>query len=305
MKKMCWLVVAAMVAVTCVSMWGCSSWFEEDGERSFFDNFVDSRIVGFIDDSLVIVADDKEWSQETSNGYAVGGRGQQRLRVFNYRVQEDGPRWADTLDNYTDECDYVLGQLSDSVIWGGKASLYTYVWEGPVMSFWKIGEKPHEMKIKKIMDGCKVDFRIAKMREWFDGTIYAQYDEEYLNAGGDTCQYAVLDTVSQTITYKRLDENLKWIQKCDDVRAWGEDVLCLNFDKSMFNVYILSNDEILDSLLKDDFKLNRYANVSFIGNYMNIYQSLCSFDNGQVKWVTNFSPQGISFGDGKGNYITY
>lgn len=101
-------------------MWGCSDWFPEDGEREFFDYFSDSQIVGFVDDSLVIVADDKEWSQETSDGYAIGGRGHQRLRVFNYRVQENGPRWMDTLNNFNDECNYALGQLSDSVVWGGE-----------------------------------------------------------------------------------------------------------------------------------------------------------------------------------------
>ncbi len=92
-------------------MWGCGDWFPEDGEREFFGYYSRPHIVGFIDDSLVIVADDKEWTQETSDGYAIGGRGHQRLCIFNYRVQEAGPRWTDTLDNFNDECNYALGQL--------------------------------------------------------------------------------------------------------------------------------------------------------------------------------------------------
>ncbi|MDD7498664.1 MAG: hypothetical protein PUK29_10450, partial [Fibrobacter sp.] len=128
------LIVAAMVTLMCVGMWGCGvddGW----GEREFRAYDV-AKVVGFVDDSLVIVADSREWMQETPD-YAIGGHGHQRLRVFNYRIQEDGPRWVDTLDNFVDECDYVLGQLSDSVVWGGQPSLYTKVWKGPLMTFWK------------------------------------------------------------------------------------------------------------------------------------------------------------------------
>ena len=103
------LFAIAMTMLVCVSMWNCG--YEEDGELVFADHFGSAGIVGFIDDSLVIVADDKEWTQETSDGYAIGGRGHQRLCIFNYRVQEAGPRWTDTLDNFNDECNYALGQL--------------------------------------------------------------------------------------------------------------------------------------------------------------------------------------------------
>ena len=54
------LMVAALTAFECVCMWGCGDWFPEDGEREFFGYYSRPHIVGFIDDSLVIVADDKE-----------------------------------------------------------------------------------------------------------------------------------------------------------------------------------------------------------------------------------------------------
>ena len=210
------------VAYACVYMWGCG--YEEWGERVFADHFGSASIVGFIDDSLVIVADSKEWTQETHD-YAIGGRGHQRLRVFNYRVQEDGPRWTDSLDNFVDEFDYVKGQVSDSVIWGSHGDV--------LISFWKLGEKPivHEISVKT--EGCSQKFAIKSMRTWLDGLVwvsgiffYGQRTKDLLNAEGDTCQYAVLDTVAGILTFKRLDENLKWIQKCDDVRAWGDNVIC-------------------------------------------------------------------------------
>ena len=52
--------MAALTAFACVCMWGCGDWFPEDGEREFFGYYSRPHIVGFIDDSLVIVADDKE-----------------------------------------------------------------------------------------------------------------------------------------------------------------------------------------------------------------------------------------------------
>jgi hypothetical protein len=107
------------LAFACVSMWGCGDWFPEDGEREFFGSYGIPKVVGFIDDSLVIVADERDWQQKFADGTDVVGGGHQRLRVFNYRIQEIGPRWTDTLDNYTDECNYIKGQLSDSIIWGG------------------------------------------------------------------------------------------------------------------------------------------------------------------------------------------
>ena len=117
------LIMAAITAFACVCMGGCG--YEGYGERVFADHFGRASIVGFIDDSLVIVADDKSWSQNFSDGTDFVGRGHQRLRVCNYRVQVDGPGWVDTLDYFVDECDYVLGQLSDSVVWGGaNFSLY-------------------------------------------------------------------------------------------------------------------------------------------------------------------------------------
>ena len=77
------------------------------------------------------------------------------------------------------------------------------------------------MKVEKKFDGCSVDFAVKKMRVWLDGKIYAQSERGYLNAGGDTCQYAVLDTNEKVITHKRLSSELEWIKKCDDVRAFG------------------------------------------------------------------------------------
>ena len=187
--------VAMSFAVTGM-LSGCSSWFEGDVEWDKGRSA--GQIVGFIDDSLVVVSDYRGWHQDKGDFIQDHGErsgvGHQRLRVYNYRVQEDGPRWTDSLGGYADECDYALGQLNDSVIWGGGIERYLQVWSGPEITFWKIGGKPYKMKVKKKFDGCSVDFTVKKMHVWLDGKLYAQSEKRNLNAGGDTCQYAVLDT---------------------------------------------------------------------------------------------------------------
>ena len=201
--------------------------------------------------------------------------GHQRLRVFNYRVQEDGPRWTDTLNNFTDEFDYVKGQVSDSVIWGTHGD--------ELISFWKLGEKPivHEISVK--MEGCSRKFAIKSMRTWLDGLIwvsgivfYGQKTNALLNAEGDTCQYAVLDTVAGTLTFKRLDENLKWIQKCDDVRAWGDDVYCFMSGERPFEAVLLRNDiDTIDIPIK-------FTIGEFWGDVLRPNANLCALTDGNV-----------------------
>ena len=228
------LVVFAVVALLCVGMWGCGDLLREDGEKEFTGHYIkgNAKVVGFIDDSLVIVYDFQYWNQDLANGSQITGTGKQRLRVFNYRVQEDGPRWADTLDNMTEVYDYVKGLLSDSVIWGGNGR--------NSFSFWKLGETPVVKGVSVKEEGCDVDFGVKSLRPWLNGTIVA-LGEESLNAGGNACQYAVLDTVLNTLTYKRLDADVKWIEKCDDVRAWGDDVYCFMPGEHAFEALLLKN----------------------------------------------------------------
>lgn len=296
------LLAVLAVAFACVCMWGCGvddGW----GERVFADHFGSASIVGFIDDSLVIVADSKEWTQETPD-YAIGGRGHQRLRVFNYRIQEDGPRWTDTLDNFVDEFDYVKGQVSDSVIWGAHGD--------ELISFWKLGEKPVVKNISIKTEGCSRKFAVKSMRTWNDGLIwvsgivfYGQRTNDLLNAEGDTCQYAVLDTVAGTLTFKRLDENLKWIQKCDDVRAWGDVVYCLKFDKEERTSSLFINDS-LGYVLENNYYWTAGAVLQFQGNILLLERDVCMLENGKIRCFASASSNGISFKNkDKNEYITY
>ncbi|ACX75218.1 putative lipoprotein [Fibrobacter succinogenes subsp. succinogenes S85] len=301
------MLAVLVVAFACECMWGCSDDVTFEWERTRRN----AKVIGFVDDSLVMVGDYRFWleSKETWNGgrYDDEDAGNPRLCVYNYRVQEDGPRWCDSVSELHSSS-WFYGQLTDSVVWGSGLP--------NSIKLWKIGEKPHELKLNPEFEGCSKKVDARRIHEWVDGKFIvlgtasvngktlenAFFAPEY---GDEYCQYAVLDTLKRIVTYKRLEKDLEWIRKCDDLKAIGEDVYCLFLDKRLFNVYVAVNSEIKDSLMKETFKLNRFANVAFIGSYMNIYQSLCAFGNGWHKWITNFNSQGISFGDGNGDYITY
>jgi len=260
------LIVAAMLTLMCVCMWGCSDdvSFEWDKSRG------NAKIVGFIDDSLVMVGDYRFWHEITEgwNGdYREDeGVGNPRLCVYNYRVQENGPRWCDSLSELNSP-GWFSGQLTDSVIWGGDI--------GGKMKIWKVGELPHEIDIMAKKEGCSNDFRIVSVKQWLDGMFIAK-NENSLKSSGQNCQYAVLDTATKTLTYRRLDKNLKWIENCDDVRAWGDNVYCVILDDEEGNSLVLKNE-------KDTIPIPRkFAIGGFWGDMIKMSGNICSINSDKI-----------------------
>ena len=266
------------VALACVCMWGCSDDVSFEWERTRRN----AKVVGFVDDSLVMVGDYRFWLEVTDswNGEHLeeSGAGNPRLCVYNYRVQEDGPRWCDSVAERNNS-GWFSGQLTDSIIWGGDFAFK--------MRMWKIGEQPHEMSIaRRIEDGCSGIFKITSVKQWLDGTFIGRGDKS-LNVGGDSCQYAVLDTLARMITYKRLDQDLECIKKCDDVRAWEKDVYCLVLNKENGNSFVLKNE--VDSIFAPMEKL---FEGHFSGNMMELGVRICSLikdeiECSDVKWTGN------------------
>ncbi len=270
------LIAAAMTALVCIGMWGCT-----DVDFRWRDVRDDAKIIGFVNDSLAMVGDYHCWEEyvdEWNGAYEEHyGCGRDRLCVYNYRVQENGPRWCDSLMSDNKAFDF-KGQFSDSVVWGGDIS--------SSIKLWKIGEKPHEIKLKKINEGCSQEFIASSVRYWLDGKFIVK-GKASLNADSDKCQYAVLDTIARTLTYKRLDGNLEWIKKCDDVRALGKDVLCLYYDDSLSNIYLKIENKMKDSILVENqgWKLGSL----FLGKMMLVDGNLCEYKDA---WVC-YPRQGI------------
>ena len=126
-----------------------------------------------------------------------------------------------------------------------------------------------------------------------------------MNAGNDSCQYAVLDTIAETLTYKRLDDDLKWIQECDDVRAWGDEVYCLKFDKEERTSSLFMNDS-LGHVLENDYFWTAGAVLQFQGHILLLERDVCRLENGKIKCFASASSSGISFKNREDDvYITY
>ena len=265
--------VVLVTLLTCVCMWGCS-----DETLRWVDNRSLGGVVGFVDDSLVIVSSYHYWHEEVDPAFGTSydreGRAHPGLSLYNYRVQLDGPVWSDSLDNSRDDdFEYIKGQLADSVIWGGDPK--------SEVSFWKIGDKPHRIKIKKAFDGCSIDVPYTtKLRPWLDGKILVLGNNRNPNIegfnldslGDEYCQYGVLDTIQKTVTYKRLDAVLKWIKECDDVRAWDDDVYCSVPGEHPLEGHILKNntDTLLAPLV--------FSRGIFWGEMIELRASICRLE---------------------------
>ena len=268
----------ALAVLACVYMWGCSDKVEftwSDGRRT-------PLIAGFIDDSLVVAYDCREWLETTEtwsigDGYSEKSScGHDRLLVFNYRAQEDGPRWSDSLTNKSGG--YRWYQLTDSIFWR---------WDENDIRLWKLRDKAHVIDLKYTNDDCLGKINIEKIRPWKDGKFIAfgavhvagNYLENALLAsdyGEDYCQYAEIDTMTGSITYKRLDKNIEWIKKCDDVRAWDNEVYCLILKDVPINLYLVKNGDPLDTLLQNNpYNWASYTKVGFSGNLLNLGNNVC------------------------------
>ncbi len=263
------LICVAIGVLVCVCMWGCT-----DVDFRWRDVRDDAKILGFVDDSLAMVGDYHCWEEYVDewNGNYVEhyGCGRDRLCVYNYRVQENGPRWCDSLMSDNKAFDF-KGQFSDSVVWGGDVS--------SSIKLWKIGEKPHEIKLKKIKEDCSKEFVVSSVQYWLDGTFFVK-GETSLTAGDGKCQYAVLDTMARTLTYKRLDDNLEWIKKCDDVNAWGDVVRCLYYEASSSNIYLKIENKMKDSILIENQKWN--SGAFFLGKMILADGNLCEYKDAWV-----------------------
>lgn len=271
MKNETNFVAGIVLALVCGGFAGCS----DDVEYQLSERGGGS-VVGFVDDSLVMVLDKRQWHEfrETWNSVYSEKSGYQdaRLCMYNYRVQEDGPRVCDSISS-----DFSCsGQLADSIIWygmfGSRSSLH----------LWKFGGDVRYYGLEVVNKDCKVGFDAAKAHQWFDDKFIV-IGKQSLNAGGDSCQYAVLDTVGRTLVYKRFDEDLKWVEKCDDVRAWGEDVYCLLRKKENWSVLLSVDNIVVDSMEFDEERRYAVYPALFAGNMLHTGDYICSLTNKKME----------------------
>ena len=294
--------VALVALLACVCMWGCS----DDVTFRWSDGRGSAEIAGFIDDSLAVVTDCRDWYEDTEtwNGgyYSDVSCGHDRMMVYNYRVQENGPRWSDSLTNKSNG--YHWYQMTDSVFWR---------WNGDDILLWKVGEKAHEMRLSRKNDGCSQSFKVERIRQWLDGKFIALGGK--LDADGNDCQYVVLDTIAKTLTYKRLSQDLEWIKNCDDVRAWKNDVFCLEKDNRNLILRLIIQDKVADSVEVSsvdfwDIDVVKMSSLSFYGDVV-YWGYLFSVDYIKQIFDLNLNIRPLSFpsfgnfADEKNGFISY
>ncbi len=283
----------------CVGLFGCSDsvTFEWGKFRS------DRTIAVFINDSLVVVTDCRRWHKITetwNGGYSEESScGHDRMMVYNYRVQEGGPRWTDSLTNTRGG--WRWNQMTDSVFWR---------WDGDVFWLWKVGEKMQKKKMIRKNEDCLNRMAITRIHTWIDDEFIAFGNDFSLNEY--SCQYAILDTAARTLTYRRLDKDLEWIKNCEDVRGWWDNVYCLrkNIDKSGF--FLIVNNEKKDSILIEDVpntsNLWSYFEFCFMGNMIYFGHNINSVDAkyGKIVVYPNIkATSGLNYIDENDNSVNY
>lgn len=158
-------------------------------------------------------------------------------------------------------------------------------------------------KVEKKNEGCSGDFEINRMHQWLGENFIALGGD--LSAGGDSCQYAVLDTVAKTLVYKRLSKGLEWIEKCDDVKGWEKSVYCLLFDKVSYNAYLIVDESVKDTMSQNEFGWDKYTSFLFMGCFLKMGGCISEIKSGKINCFLYFDSRKMIFKNIDGKLIQY
>jgi len=274
-------------------------------------------ILGIVNDSLALQMSVRCWTKTTTGFMAddvSDGCTHEGLFLINYRTKQP-PLWGDTLDSNV----FLRDQLSDSVLYGGDRKTR--------ISFWKIGEKPIVKDIRSWSGNCSPSLIVERVRPWFNGTFLMLGDD--IPDGGDSCQYAVLDTATGLVEQSRFSDVDAWMAGCEDINYFNGDVVCLKKSESTSCfINILTNDVLVDSIVLDSCGFLNNMTVAFwMGRHIRLdifttdSSSPAFWKNGGADPVVQFNPDigylnlaypitwltmpNLSTLDGLGNEITY
>lgn len=199
-------------------------------------------LVTIVDDSLALLNTVRGWSQceERFMGYSECINGNDNLGLFLVNYREKKPvLWGDTLD-YTFSLS--KGFYRDS-------SVFYYKGDG-TFGFWKIGEKPRDVRKWKWQSPCSAfgEYSLRNARPWRDGNV--------LIRGVTGCPYSVLDTATGNISELTFDGENAWLaeSECDDITYLDGKVVCLQpiFERKRYGVYLIEDNNMVDSLVWDN-----------------------------------------------------
>lgn len=204
-----------------------------------FDGRQGGYLVALVNDSLALLTTvDRYDVCEETGGFVSSDECHLKfdntgLHLVNYRKKQI--LWGDTAGYAVSIAE---GFYRDSSVFIHFAEQY---------GFWKIGHKPELLGNIHWVSPCE-GFGNAYVRPWINGNVLLK------NAKG--CSFAVLDTANDRVTEIKLDDDLAWIKKCDDVVYFNENVNCLFLDEhNAIKVVSNSVEEELRSLEKDSLYL--------------------------------------------------
>ena len=236
----CRLVTALILALVCVSMWGCSSWFDEDDHLSVNEKRTNGYLVAILDDSLAIVQNRRGWEiQDDYCGNVESCKGTMNPGIFlvNYRNKQE-PLWGDTVEG---RISIVEGYYRDS------STLFSTI--DDEFGFWRIGEKPRVVRKWNCEAPCECN-REKYGRPWVDGKVL-------LKIGWPReCPYAILDTATGSVNKLELTGEYAWLDGCDDITYIDGEVVCLRQrGDRLCEIDFEKKEGVVDSLIKSEWML--------------------------------------------------
>ena len=233
-KNLVVIAIEIMIAAfACVSMWGCSSWFEEETTMSVSKKRTGGYLTAFVNDSLAIVWNGRDWGtyNKSCDYYDSCEKGTLNQGVFlvNYREMRP-PLWGDTVDG---SINVVEGFYSDSSV--------MFFNDNEEFGFWKIGGNARIVRKWKWDDTCKWDGFRLRASAWIDGKV--------LMKGAFHCEFAILDTATGYVDNLEYTGDYAWLEGCDDITYIDDEVLCLKrLDDPMGSISLLNSEGVVDSL---------------------------------------------------------
>jgi len=213
-----------------------------DGAHTEWGGRGSGSLVTIVNDSLALVQNNRGWErcEEHFMSYSDCTEGGDNTGLFlvNYRRKEP-PLWGDTLDYFVRAYG---GYYSDSSI------LVTD--DDGRYGFWRIGERPSGLRKWRWTGSCSPRLHgTMRARPWKDGGVII-FGEE-IPLGGDSCQYAVLDTSTGEVEQKRFSGDDAWLSGCDDISYFNGKVACLQpiFADDYYGVRLFADGLQRDSLV--------------------------------------------------------
>jgi hypothetical protein len=224
------------VAFACVSMWGCSSVWDESEE-----DVSRTQLIGYSGDSLVVYIEEKKI--ETCLAKPLGD---------DCSTREKGTRIV--VDNfYTEENVWKSDKLRDQYV----VNVYDLVDDSTVIEFdknknrfykWTLGRGSEDLGYFE-WDGCNTKEKVGSIRPWGNG-------KWRLVGSTEDCGYAIVDVAKKKITgYEKLDE---FAEGCSDlwdhegvkycVGVFEKDTIISYYERYQDGIFLKDEKNIKDSL---------------------------------------------------------